>query len=153
MNRFCTSLLAMLLLLALAARAGDQGEDLQIVKIGNNFATTTPLLEGDEVRIRVRRKGDNIGDTIVLAGFSETQVKYPIGSNRGVPLKTWSKQDIEENQVLTYTLEEPAYVGIGMGGNTYTRSDAVRKGDHFEMTFSSVLHQWVLEVKFVKPEF
>jgi hypothetical protein len=145
-----TWLIVALLAVMVAGRVA--AEEIELVEVGKSFVTTEKLKEGDEVRIRVKKMGDGLGDMIFVSQFSPSQVRFMFESTKGLSLKEWAKNDIEEGQVLIYTVEEPAHVGVGMG-NTYTRNKAQRKGDHFEMTFSSVLHTWVLEVKFAKPEF
>lgn len=127
--------------------------EIQLVRIGRGFATTTELRPGDAVRIRVKEKGNGMKDAVVLSAFTPAQIKLTRGSEAGVELKRWAKQDVEAGQVLVYTVEEPAHVGLELQGSTNSRMEVARRGDFFEMTFSSITERWVLEVKFTTLEF
>ncbi|HOW96906.1 MAG TPA: hypothetical protein P5567_13330 [Kiritimatiellia bacterium] len=147
-------ILASVILLWSAARARPEPPaDVQLVQIGRGFATTAERRPGDAVRIRVKEKGDGMKDAIVLSRFTPAQVKLTRGSEAGVELKRWPKAEVEAGQVLVYTLEEAAHIGVELQGSTNSRMEAVRRGDSFELTFTSITERWVLEVKFTSPEF
>ena len=128
-------------------------QNVNLVRIGRGFATTTKLRVGDILRIRVKEKGDGLQDAIVISSFTPAQIRLTRGSDAGAELKRWSKAEVEVGQVLVYTVEEPAHIGLELQGSTNSRLEVVRKEDHFEMTFSSITEKWVLEVKFTEPEF
>jgi hypothetical protein len=133
--------------------SGEVVKDVALVQIGRGFATTTELRPGDTVRIRVKEKGNGMKDAIALSAFTPAQIKLTRGSEAGVELKRWAKAEVEAGQVLVYTVEEPAHIGLELQGSTNSRMEVVRRGDFFEMTFSSITERWVLEVKFTSPEF
>lgn len=146
-----------LMLAGLLCSAGavfpDAVRDVQLVRIGRGFATTTELRPGDAVRIRVKEKGNGMKDAVVLSAFTPAQIKLTRGPEAGAELKRWSKAEVEAGQVLVYTVEAPAHVGLELQGSTNSRMEVARRGDVFEMTFSSITERWVLEVKFTAPEF
>lgn len=145
--------LILLLCVPVLARDDDEEQPIQLVQVGQYFVTTVKLKEGDEVRIRVKQKGDGIGDRVVLAGFTPAQVRFTFESNEGMVLEEWEKRDLEEGRVLVYEVEETTHIGVGIAGTRYNRCSAKRDGDVFEMTFSNIHYTWELEVKFVEPEF
>lgn len=142
-------------LLLAAGRGGAEAPALrpELVQIGDGFATATPLRAGDEVRVRVKVKGDGIGDAIVLSAFTPAQIRLLRGSERGVELARWSKREVEDGQVLIYTLAQPAHIGVELRGVTNSRRAVERRGDVYEMVFTSIGQRWELEVKFTAPEF
>lgn len=147
-----------LVLVALVLATGRGGAEApalrpQLVRIGDGFATVTPLRAGDEVRVRVKVKGDGIGDAIVLSAFTPAQIRLLRGSERGEELTRWSKRSVEEGQVLVYTLAQPAHIGVELRGVTNSRMAVERRGNVYEMVFTSIGQRWELEVKFTAPEF
>ncbi|MBU1693330.1 MAG: hypothetical protein KKC51_05135 [Verrucomicrobia bacterium] len=131
----------------------DSAVPVDLVQVGKSFVTTMKIRRGDSVRILVKQKGDGLPDAIVISSYTPAQARLTRVAEAGVELKRWLKQDVETGQVLVYTVEESANIGVGIDGSTNSRQDVVRVGDHFEITFSSITERWILEVKFTTPEF
>ena len=131
----------------------DTPVPVELVQVGKSYVTTAKIRKGDSVRIRVAQKGDGLPDAIVVSSFTLAQTRLTREPEAGAELKRWPKQEVEPGQVLVYTLEESAHVGVAIDGSTNSRQNVVRRGDHFEMTFSSITERWILEVKFSTPDF
>jgi hypothetical protein len=131
----------------------DPAIPVDLVQVGQSFVTTTKIRRGDSIRILVKQKGNGLPDDLVVSSYTPAQTRLTRVSEAGAELKRWRKQDVETGQVLVYTVEESAHLGVGIDGSTNSRQEVVRRGDHFEMTFFSITERWILEVKFTTPEF
>ena len=105
------------------------------------------------MRIKVDEITKQIGGRIYLYQIKE----HAFRANRRDPsrrrIMEWSKNEIEEGEVLKYTTLEKMHVGISPGSD-YRRCTADWDGQQYFLTFQTILeNKWELRVKFVEDEF
>ena len=129
-------------------------EEYQLEELEADYVTTTKVPIDTEIRVKIVRQGDGIGDMIQISSF--TQDKLLMKSKFGpgcIVLKSILKSDIKYQDVFKYEIKESTYIGIGMRGPSSRRSSVEYDKGVYKFTYGRGSDQWEFHVKFVEPEF
>ena len=129
--------------------------EFEFKKLKRDYVTIEKVAIATEVRIKVVKQGDGLGDMIQISSFSPDKLKLRKGFGPGCfVLKSIIKPDLKNQNIFKYELRDSHHIGLGMRGETSFEKSSLtnEKGIHI-LKYGIGRKEWEIHIKFVEPEF